>query len=521
MNIHPAAWIAWATCAGIVAFSTTNPFYLALVIAIAWFVYAACHVPGPTARSFRVFLIAGLAAMAIRTALVFFGTVDANNVAFARARRACGSPTILVVFGTFNAVTDPFGVVRMAPRRFHEPALAAALALSIAPRTIASAQRVREAQTLRGLRTTGLRSLPALAVPDPRDRDGGRGDARREHGRARPRPRHAQPLPAAAVVPALDRRHRRRLTAAGVFCAAAFAGVGGLHPSTFPLLWPEVSAGLLAAAGLLAVPGLLPTARSARERCPRCASTTSRSPTRKARARAGRRRPRRSPRARSSLALGPTGAGKSTFLRSANGLVPQFTGGTFSGPRARGRTRHDGASAARARRRRGVRAAGRVGLVRARSRRGRARLRDGEPAASRPRTCGGAWRRCSTCSTSSRCASGASARSPAASSSAWRSRPRSRPGPRILVLDEPTSQLDPQGAEDVIAALQRLVHDHGITVLVAEHRLERVAGSVDVALGFDRGSVRDGRPGRGDPAARRSARRSRGSDAWSAGIRCP
>ncbi len=47
------------------------------------------------------------------------------------------------------------------------------------------------------------------------------------------------------------------LAAAGVFSVAAFAGAGGLHPSTFPLLWPEVSAGLLAAAGLLAVPGLL------------------------------------------------------------------------------------------------------------------------------------------------------------------------------------------------------------------------------------------------------------------------
>src|SRR5204862_5517954 len=67
-------------------------------------------------------------------------------------------------------------------------------------------------------------------------------------------------------------------------------------------------------------------------------------------------------------------------------------------------------------------------------------------------------------------------------------------GPRILVLDEPTSQLDPQGAEDVLAALQRLVHDHGMTVLLAEHRLERVAGWVDVAIGFDGGRVLDGRP---------------------------
>ncbi|MGH2788099.1 MAG: ABC transporter ATP-binding protein [Actinomycetota bacterium] len=56
-------------------------------------------------------------------------------------------------------------------------------------------------------------------------------------------------------------------------------------------------------------------------------------------------------------------------------------------------------------------------------------------------------------------------------------------GPRSLVLDEPTSQLDPQGAEDVLAALQRLVHDMGLTVVIAEHRLERVAGFVDVAVG--------------------------------------
>ena len=57
------------------------------------------------------------------------------------------------------------------------------------------------------------------------------------------------------------------------------------------------------------------------------------------------------------------------------------------------------------------------------------------------------------------------------------------PGPRVLVLDEPTSQLDPQGAEDVLAALQRLVDDIGLTVVIAEHRLERVAGFVDAAVG--------------------------------------
>ncbi len=52
-------------------------------------------------------------------------------------------------------------------------------------------------------------------------------------------------------------------------------------------------------------------------------------------------------------------------------------------------------------------------------------------------------------------------------------------GPRVLVLDEPTSALDPAAAEEVLAALTRLVHDLGITVLVAEHRLERVVQYAD------------------------------------------
>jgi len=46
--------------------------------------------------------------------------------------------------------------------------------------------------------------------------------------------------------------------------------------------------------------------------------------------------------------------------------------------------------------------------------------------------------------------------------------------PRVLVLDEPTSQLDPQSAEEVLEALVRLNRELGLTVVLAEHRLERV-----------------------------------------------
>jgi energy-coupling factor transporter ATP-binding protein EcfA2 len=52
-------------------------------------------------------------------------------------------------------------------------------------------------------------------------------------------------------------------------------------------------------------------------------------------------------------------------------------------------------------------------------------------------------------------------------------------GPAALVLDEPTSQLDPQGADDVLAAVSRLNADLGTTVVLAEHRLERAAPMAD------------------------------------------
>ncbi|MDR7255386.1 energy-coupling factor transport system ATP-binding protein [Nocardioides sp. BE266] len=67
--------------------------------------------------------------------------------------------------------------------------------------------------------------------------------------------------------------------------------------------------------------------------------------------------------------------------------------------------------------------------------------------------------------------------------------------PRVLVLDEPTSALDPTAAEDVLATITRLVHDLGLTVLLAEHRLERVVPFADrICLVTGDGGIRVDRP---------------------------
>lgn len=51
--------------------------------------------------------------------------------------------------------------------------------------------------------------------------------------------------------------------------------------------------------------------------------------------------------------------------------------------------------------------------------------------------------------------------------------------PKILVLDEPTSALDPIAAEEVLSIVHRLVHDLGLTVIISEHKLERVIHFAD------------------------------------------
>lgn len=67
--------------------------------------------------------------------------------------------------------------------------------------------------------------------------------------------------------------------------------------------------------------------------------------------------------------------------------------------------------------------------------------------------------------------------------------------PGVLVMDEPTSELDPKGAEDVLSVVQRLNDELGLTVVLVEHRLERVIHLVDRIVLVHRGEIiADGPP---------------------------
>jgi energy-coupling factor transport system ATP-binding protein len=67
--------------------------------------------------------------------------------------------------------------------------------------------------------------------------------------------------------------------------------------------------------------------------------------------------------------------------------------------------------------------------------------------------------------------------------------------PRVLLLDEPTSQLDPVAGDELLGVLRRINEEWGTAVIVAEHRLERCLPAADRVLALDHGALTfDGPP---------------------------
>ena len=68
--------------------------------------------------------------------------------------------------------------------------------------------------------------------------------------------------------------------------------------------------------------------------------------------------------------------------------------------------------------------------------------------------------------------------------------------PRLVLLDEPTSQLDPVAGDELISLLRRLNEEWGVAVLLGEHRLERCLAAADRVLALEHGGLAfDGPPG--------------------------
>jgi energy-coupling factor transport system ATP-binding protein len=182
-----------------------------------------------------------------------------------------------------------------------------------------------------------------------------------------------------------------------------------------------------------------------------------------------------------TLVAGPSGSGKSTLLRCLNGLVPHFTGGTLVGRlRVAGLDPVRATPAAMSRRVAFVfqEPAAQFVVDRVEDEVAFALENAGLPRAAMEARVAEALeqlrltplrrRRLSTLS------GGEQQRVALAAALALR--------PEVLVLDEPTSELDPAGAGELLESVVRLREEQGLTVVLAEHRLERLLPLADRLL---------------------------------------
>ena len=77
--------------------------------------------------------------------------------------------------------------------------------------------------------------------------------------------------------------------------------------------------------------------------------------------------------------------------------------------------------------------------------------------------------------------------------------------PRLLVLDEPTANLDPAGTAEIFAVLDRLNREAGTTIVMVEHRVDELADRVSRVVMMDRGTIVFDGPPRDAFSRRRSA----------------
>lgn len=212
------------------------------------------------------------------------------------------------------------------------------------------------------------------------------------------------------------------------------------------------------------------------------------------------------------VVAGPSAGGKSTFLRLFNGLVPQFTGGRLTG-----RVTVGGLDAART----PTRALALIAGMAFQDPEAQAiadRVEDevafaleqrAVPRAEMRAHVDGALRALAIAHLRERrlatLSGGERQRVAIAAAIA--------PGPRLLLLDEPTSQLDADGAAIALDAIARLHRERGLATLVAEHRLDRLLPLADDVCLVEGGEARrlDARPFAaayaGAPAVARLARR--------------
>ena len=191
--MNTRTWLAWLAAALVVTGLANNPLYLLLALLAATLVFLICHEDTPLARAYRLFFLLGAALWVSyivfsvvtvggargRTMLITLpaltlppllggvtlgGALTAEDLAWG-AVRGLRVWTLMVIFGTFNALVDHYRMLRLAPRSLFHAGLAVTIAVTFVPQTLRAMAEIVESQRVRGHRFRGPRSFLPVVSP--------------------------------------------------------------------------------------------------------------------------------------------------------------------------------------------------------------------------------------------------------------------------------------------------------------------------------------------------------------------
>lgn len=174
-------WFIWAFASMVIALSTRNPLYLALLLLVVLVVREPLRTSAQRGISIALFALFAIPVSAVFNALsvhfgdtVLFaipGNIPVFSGAFTLEALVYGATnglmltTVLAVFSTLNLAVVPREWMRFAPRSYQSVGMTLSIALSLVPQISQRIRAVREAQAIRGHRVRGLRDWLPLWMP--------------------------------------------------------------------------------------------------------------------------------------------------------------------------------------------------------------------------------------------------------------------------------------------------------------------------------------------------------------------
>jgi len=191
-DLHPGAWWLWAMGLAAAATGTTNPLLLLMIVGIAALTVSMRRSDHPWSRSFRLYLLFGLAIVVIRVlfrvllgggygTVVLFELPEIPLPDWVAGIRLLGPvtlesvlgglydgmrlATIVICVGAANSLANPKRLLKSMPPALYEIGTAIVVAVALLPQLADSLRRVRAARQLRGVPGSKTGKLRGIVVP--------------------------------------------------------------------------------------------------------------------------------------------------------------------------------------------------------------------------------------------------------------------------------------------------------------------------------------------------------------------